>query len=429
MARSEDVFSIIPVGPTDTVVTSNNANLQDLNSGVLGFYRSGSNLSIFDDGVTTLESPVREFFVAYGHGSTAGQPATKLRKSAGQSIQVNNIVNYNVRPYTPPQLMALDIANLCADCESTYTVRVQFQTPEIYQKIGTVGKIKSFSVTTGCCDDCATCPAYDTNLLVRDMRNLINADEENLVTAEIIAVAALTIAGDSTSQDYAPGDVIDVEDDLTIAIAKYSADNTDDDNTNDTVLTLRLTATAEAVETFCDVNTSYAYPRGIKLIASLAGDWQDNCCSSAAITTATALAYEEGSGYDFHWREYEANGWNGLNKAFRQSSALNGLVVRDPDVESLVDATANYHTIIIQHDHKSQSAWLDYSSPLHTVILVNTANDTALDDIVRTLDAIVAQVNFDRLVDDVAAIDSDTDVDTNLAPTSGASDAEDDTQG
>ena len=392
MSRNNDVFQILVTKGNEPVLPAD-SKLEDLKPGQIGVFNSNTNLSI--DG----SSPVKEFFLAVGVDRDGDGVTEAINTSAGQVIQTRNVRFYDFRPHTAPKPMILELSDYKANCDTDYAVRLEFRNQEIYRRQGYNQFTHTYAVRTACCEDCADCPSGDMNEITKLMMEAMNTDEYGLVTAEAIAVDALTIATHGTSADYAVGAVIPLEEfDAIIAFNAVQPDDTTKVSTK-----IRMTTNAVAVNNFCSINLKYYHPRQTVIIPSLVEGF--NCTGKATITQEAA--FEEGSGYDVKQKEYHAGGWNGKPGPYRVSTATG---LSKEEFEYFADPKVKYDQLALTYDQFSVGGWQEYLNHLATEIAIPADETTTRDSLVAVLDAIVGPSGFDALSDDAASADVDPTV-------------------
>lgn len=385
--RNNDVFQVLVTKGNQAVLAKNQA-ISALAPGQLGAFDSNTNLSI-----DSTSSPIpREFYLAVGIDRTGSATLEDIRKSAGQLIQRQGIRAYSFRPHTAARPMIVTIGGYKANCETDYTVRVEFRNSAIYRVQGFNQFSKAYTVTTGCCDECAEgCDTADANTLTKLFVEAINGDVAALLTAKIIARQDIDSGTVGTSVDYNAGDVVTAAD-LLVMIA-YNADSgtADEDKvyTDFSIESKPLPATS-----YNQVNLHYHKFLSTVLVVSLVDGFN---CSGVATTTQEA-AYEEGSATNIQNKEYHASGWNGAGSYVLSETTG----TPKGNIEYLTDPTKKYDQFWVEYDQTSESGWLEYMNPLSTLVANPEADTTARASIATLLDALTPD-SFDNLADEAAA--------------------------
>lgn len=348
---------------------------------------------------------VKDFYIAVGIDSTGDAVKDDICTSAGQMIQKRNIKEYSFRPHTPAKPMIFTLSDYSAECEKEYGIKLEFRNQDVYARQGYVQFIKSYLYTTGCCDSCDTgCPSGDANEVTVGLCDVVNNDENGLVIAEAIARQAVTIATHGTSVDYAEGDVMTKAD--VQALITYNAANP----TTAVYTDLQFTTVPVKVNSFCNVNLKYKYPRFTVVIPSKVRGFDQNVagfdCTGVFETTQEPVA-EEGNGYDVRQKEYNAGGWNGNPGPYRTSLAT-GVAF---DIDYKADASVKYDQFHLEYDQFSVAGWGEHLNNLSTMIAIPATDTNTRDAFAAIIDGLVAPFGFDALADDTATADVDPTVD------------------
>jgi len=180
MAKNNDVFSIIPIsGATAKCIVDTSKTPGDLAAGEVGVfdYKTGKAMN------ATTALAVSEFFVAAAVDTTGDGVADEILKSAGTKIAVKGIQSYELKCYTATTEQVIDVHSYTADCDTSYGLKIEFNTDEKYMNYGFNQAAKSFMVKTACCDGCESCGTGNCAELTRLLIADINGDEDGLVTA------------------------------------------------------------------------------------------------------------------------------------------------------------------------------------------------------------------------------------------------------
>tara|TARA_R110002110_G_scaffold199437_1_gene410219 strand:+ start:352 stop:1794 length:1443 start_codon:yes stop_codon:yes gene_type:complete len=180
MAKNNDVFSIIPIsGATAKCIVDVTKSPGDLLAGEVGVfdYKTGKAMN------AAAAALASEFFVAAAVDTTGDGVADEILTSAGTKVTAKGIQSYELKCYTPTVEQVIDVHSYTADCDTSYGLKIEFNTDEKYMNYGYNQAAKSFMVKTECCEGCESCGTGNcaelTKLLIAD----INADEDGLVTA------------------------------------------------------------------------------------------------------------------------------------------------------------------------------------------------------------------------------------------------------
>ena len=184
MAKNNDVFSIIPIsGATAKCIVDVTKSPGDLLAGEVGVfdYKTGKAMN------AAAAALASEFFVAAAVDTTGDGVADEILTSAGTKVTAKGIQSYELKCYTPTVEQVIDVHSYTADCDTSYGLKIEFNTDEKYMNYGYNQAAKSFMVKTECCEGCESCGTGNcaelTKLLIAD----INGDEDGLVTATSFA--------------------------------------------------------------------------------------------------------------------------------------------------------------------------------------------------------------------------------------------------
>lgn len=389
MSQNNDVFSVLVTSGNQAVLPAGQS-ISDLSPNQVGFFDANTNVSI--------AGPAREFFIAVGIDSTGDGTVDSIMDSAGQKIQKDQIGDLSFRGHTASRPMIVNVADYKADCDTDYTIRVEFRNMQIYRTQGYNQFTKAYSIRTACCEDCASCPSGDGNEITIKMIEEINAQEDGLLVAEAIARQAVTIATHGTSVDYAEGDVMTIAD----VEALITFNQAQPDETTKVFSDLKLTSVELKVKAFCNINLMYFYPRQTKLVVSLTEGFSCN----GAVEVVQEYAAEEGNGYDVRQKEFHAGAWNGNPGPYVLSPATGTA----RDINYRASSTEKYDQFVLTYDQFSLAGWLHHLNDLATIVAIPEADTVTRNSFATTLDAIMAGEGFDPLADDAAAVSTDPDV-------------------
>lgn len=383
MARNNDVFQIL-VTKGNQVTLPKNKKVTDLLPGQIGVFNFSTNLSVDNEWAGSGES-VPKFYVAVGVDKDGDGVTDDIVKSRGSYIPSRGLVAYSYRPHTAGQHMKVVLKDYTADCETEYGIKLELRNQEIYRSQGYNQFTKTYSIKTACCKGCEqTCPSGDANEITKLLFTNISSDSVGLVKANILPRGSVAAAGVTP----------DVNGYLTLAqvdtIMAYNATQTDP---ADYVYTnLEIETITQKINSFCEVNLKYFYPRETVAIVTKIEGFK---CNGAVEVTQQA-AFEEGSGYDIKQLEYKTLGWD--VSPYRLST-LNG--VADQRTYNTV-ASEKYDQIVLTYDQFSIGAWLEYLNNEATIIAVPEADTVTRDNILWILDTFSKASGLDALEDDAA---------------------------
>lgn len=378
MNRDNDVFQVLVTSGNEAVKAAG-SSLEELADGEIGVFDNETNLTVDVTSMGTNGVP-KGFYIVVNNGGT-------LSSSTGQFIQTKGLHTYTFRPHTAGQDMIVDIAMTRAECETDYTVKMNFNNAQIRRRIGYINFTKSFSVRTeDCVGDQTT---VDANVVLQLLKDAIDADGS--VGTELVAATAFDGVTPVLSQAYAIDDVISDEDDIS-AILTHNEENPGDEG----YMKLRLTTSPQERYRSNDINMRYFYGRNTTIETSLVGGFD----RTASVETVQNIAYEEGLGYDIKQKEYIAMGWNERGGDIYRVNTLTGLPV---EMDYFIDEKEQYDQINLGYNFRSNAGWHEYESSLRTLIAIPAASDVTRDSLIPVLDVIAESRGFDALADDASA--------------------------
>jgi hypothetical protein len=396
MSRNNAVTSIL-VTSGDSAPLAAGATIDTLSPGQIGVFDANTKLSV--DG----SANVRDIFIAVGVDKTGSATLEDIVTSAGQKIQVKNVVGYNFREHSAAQPQIALISDYVGKCGYDYTFKVEFRNQQIYRTQGFNQFTKPYSFRTDSCTGCEDCPSGDANEVTLKLLNAIAQDIDGLLTAVPVARQALTIITHGTSANYAAGEVMSVAD--VEAILAYNAGEANE--ALHVFSDVQVTSVPLAVNDYCKVNLLYFHPRQTIMIPSVV----DGFGTETNVTVTQEAAFEEGNGYDIAQKEFHAAG-NQQNKPYVISDSTGVPISYD----IFADKSEKYDQFTLEYDLKSSAGWLEYENNLRTVIAIPNQDTATRDGLAAILDGLLGQatVGFDALADDAAAADTG---DTVVSPT------------
>lgn len=239
----------------NTVLAAGN-DLDDLialGEGAIGIFNAATNTSI--DAATALG--VKEIYLASTYLDVDGT-TLKIRKSAGQSIQVGGIKSVTKKAKVTAVNQVDTITMPPAVVGTEYAIRLDFKNAEITSNIGYL----AFSETYSFVATVTTNTALATGLAAA-----INADDKGFVVA--------TTSGAN----------------------------------------LILTTKASAIQSYFQINLKYVKTRQTAMDVALVQGFDP---AVTTVVKTTAAVYPQGLGYDIRQKEYEAYGWN--SSVYRQQA-------------------------------------------------------------------------------------------------------------
>lgn len=384
MARNNDVFQVLVTSKNQNILGVGN-KITSLQPGQLGVFDFDTNISI--DG----SLPVRNFYLAVGVDKDGDGVIDDVVKSRGSHIQKRNIVYYSYRPHTAGKPMKVVLKDYTAECETEYGIKLEFRNQNIYTIQGYNQFTKTYSIVTSCCNGCQpTCPSGDANEITSLLYQNVMNDSTGLVKVHILP------RGDVSAAGVTPDPITGY---LTLAdLATIMAYNATQPDPSTYVYTdLEFETVTQAINTFCQINLNYLYPREGVVIASKIMGFKCN----GTLEVTQNVSFEEGSGYDIKQLEYMALGWD---VSPYRLSALNGVA---QERAYNTDVKAKYDMIALTYDQHSIGAWLEYLNNEATMIAIPTTDTDTRTSLLNVLDLIAQPLGFDTLSDDAAISNPD----------------------
>lgn len=148
-------------GSAVTAIAANKVGLVDVSTGLT---------------VATISDAVGSFYFYFnGKASQLFENATGVATTAAYNAAVDKKIT---------------VSPGAVSCETEYMLKIRFEGEAIAKSYGYNDLVKTFSFTTGCCDDCSTdCPTGDCDELTAGLMAAINADTDNLLTATVVTNA------------------------------------------------------------------------------------------------------------------------------------------------------------------------------------------------------------------------------------------------
>ena len=388
MSRDNDVFKVL-VTKGNQAVLGPNLKVDNLADGQIGVFNADTNMSID----ATLAAKTKDFYLAVGVHS--GGELASVRQSSGNEIQSEKITDYTFKPHSAGRPQIVEVENFSAKCDSDYALKIEFLNAKIWRNMGYTPYSHTFVVRTGCCVDCTDdCNTADPAEMVKLFVQRINNSNVKLVSAQAVAVDAITTANNGTSVDYAAGAVITNLDDIDDIIA---FNKTQSDEANKINVKLRLTSKPidASMSNIGGIDLKYYNQRETTMVVSFA----DGFSCGGKITITQDAAFEQGNGYDVQQREYKTLGWQSDSGVYRQSS-VTGMPWQN--IKFYANADAKYDKIALEYQHEAQGGWLDYKNELATEIAIPESDTVTRNGLLTILDVFAGKVGKDAKLDDAA---------------------------
>lgn len=374
MSTTNPVFQVLVV-KTSTSLAAAGTDPSALADGQIGIFSHVTHKALDASSDRGLS---REFYFAVGKG-TPGSKEQEIIRSAGQFIQRKYVTGETLRHWTAavPQINFY-APNTAMKGGVEYGVKIMFQSNETTLSYGQNIPSKTFVLMPPVAN--ALTGEADHTEYLKNLRDLINSDTEQLVLAEVWDPAANSGAGA-------------VLNNAQITTWKGVGGNATK------FLQLRLTFAAETTKGSTPINQNYFNARGYRgTVVPVVGD--NIPTANFTITRGQALAYEEGSGYDINELLYEAGGWEGKPGPYR-TNAVNGLAKNNmPDY---VNPTDKFFQYDLTYDFYSVAGWQENLNNLRTTVCIpaGSANQTLITAFTTVMDAIL-NGQYTALADDAS---------------------------
>ena len=384
--RNNDVSKVL-VTTGDQDVLAAGQPISALSAGQVGFFNADTLVAV-DEGTTAIPNKI---LIAVG--------GDKVLFSGGQYVDIKRTANIAYRPHTPGQDQKVKITNFVdGECDADYNVKIELRDQQKYRSQGYNQFTKTFSVRTGCCVGSQI--SVDGNDIALLLKGAINLDQGGEFSAIMTARQPLTNATHGTAGDISAG--AEVPDSDIAALVAYNAANDPS-----VYVDVEITFNSLAIKEFSSINLQYYHPRQIVGIVS---PLEDMVCIGASVEQVQALAFTEGSGYDVQQKEYHETVTEvGSYKTFAVSGTAKPRKFQ-------ADSSLNYDQFDFEYALKSNSGWLEYENPIHTLLAIPSTASTTLAAVAAVIDNLWAGQGFDEVATDVTAANDDPTV---LEPTSG----------
>lgn len=337
----------------------------ELAVGQAGVFDYHTGLSI--DASLAATGSNRAIYIAMGIDTEGGSTLNGIVKSP--IIYKDRVTGYTMRCYTKPQDKIVEVSDICADCETDYTLKILVRTPSDFHVLGAQRNPFIYTYRTACCGCNADCPTGDCSEWAIGFYNLINDDPRGIFTAKLFAKAD---AGNLSATEISAED----------AAAAVAADPTD-------CPVLRIYGSTEAYKDFC-VETKQLAPMYLDFEVVTTGF---NCCGS--VDTLQELSFGEGVGLALKMMESWASGY-GEAGPYRQGAT--GAFYDRPLYAS---KSGKYDQIVIEAEKNEPKGGFDRgNNPIQIIIGVPYADTTTGGGILDILDPLFAKNGFDALKND-----------------------------
>jgi len=352
--RNNDVPEIL--FPTNATLLGAGNTVSDLAVGQLGMFSEATGLSITE--------PTENFFLAVGLDNDGDGVVDDVRKSAGRNIQPGNILYATRQDYVAPVDQVVDITDIEVKCGDSFGIKIEARNEQIYNFQGTVQYRETFVAKADECDACAdnSCAEANVAKLVKDIVLQAKLGKDPFFKVEAISSAGAVLT------DEALQAIVDATEAL-------------EDKSTQEKVGIRVTAIANKVQQFANVNLDYVQARQTQVFITAVGE----LTNKYTITENTALVYEQGSGYDVRELEFNSIGFREGNTGAYRIGAITGL---PNEVAYESDLKKKYTVFTLAYDHKHRNgSWLQYDNALATYFVVEDggAAVATVNDLLATL--------------------------------------------
>lgn len=315
------------------------------NNGSVGF----TDVSTLADGVVAFVTPQGVSLSAAQLAAAKEFEILKVQKTGstvtGFQRTLNPIRKSSIRSITlVPESTGLDqVVNVSASsltCNTDYLIKLGITNIANFTEGGQKPMSKVYAMNSGCCEACEGCGEADCHEFWIEFKDVINADTDGLVTAELLAPDAVAV------------DDVAINDEAVRALG------------DGVCPVLRLTILTPALQDFCGIPDVYGYPNVATATVTALGGFE---CSST-VTVIQDACFPRTSGYDVAEQQFAAEG-------FYQGSivrrAVNGERFQST---SQVEATktASYLALTIEWDGTTESGFTQYQDPGATTIYIDS---------------------------------------------------------
>lgn len=374
--RNNDVPEIL--FPTKATLLAAGNTVSDLAVGQLGMFSEATGLSITE--------PTENFFLAVGLDNDGDGVVDDVRKSAGRNIQPGNILYATRQDYVAPVDQVVDITDIEVKCGDSFGIKIEARNEQIYNFQGTVQYRETFVAKADECDACAdnSCTEANVAKLVKDIVLQAKLGKDPFFKVEAISAEGTVLT------DEALQTIVDATEAL-------------EDKSTQEKVGIRVTAIANKVQQFANVNLDYVQARQTQVFITAVGE----LTNKYTITEKTALVYEQGSGYDVRELEFNSIGFREGNTGAYRIGAITGL---PNEVAYESDLKKKYTVFTLAYDHKHRNgSWLQYDNALATYFVVENggAAVATVNDLLATLVGDKSYLAHDGDIKGVLATPSD----------------------
>lgn len=341
---SEVTHVLVNVG--DQTILADGSLVGNLAVGQFGVFNE---LGVARDGVSAVEG--EPFFIA-----TTLADGTVVRTDM---ITATGIRSVSVVCASAAVQQVIDITDICADCASDYSVRLDINHPAAWHTYGFQPFLKTFTASTACCGSAGTASCTE---LVRSLRNEINADTEALVTASARNPVGLAELNDAALDAWDEG------------VSGCPV--------------LRIAVNALADPAFNSIPYKHVYPELVTVTATVSGF---SCCSPATtVANSTAPVIAEGDGSLVRYEEYQYA--SNMNNGGRYPITQSG-VVFDRQYNGV--AATTYSSVTIEYDEPVSAGFQRHDSPKAVRLWIPTAAANTEDNLGNILDVLAPGYGID----------------------------------
>lgn len=335
MSRHNIPTSILTITATDTFnnVSSPVADVSALNDGTLIFVNPLGRAGL--SAAQLLAAKEFEILKVQKSGSTVTGFQSTLNP-----IPKAGLRKITVAPVSTGRDQYVNVEASTLTCDTDYMIKLQLDSPAFYTENGQKPPVKTYAINSGCCAPCEGCGEGDCKAFWKELRALINADEDNLVTAYLKDPDAKGV-GDPDLNDAAVND-------LAEGVCPV----------------LQLKTNLQSIAAFCSFPDVYGYPNMVTAVVTALGGFE---CSST-VTTIQDACHVRHLGVDVREQQakYEAFYQGSIVRRADRGEAFQGA---GSGVDA--DATASYVAITFDWDTEYSNGMSQYQDPGQTTIYVD----------------------------------------------------------
>lgn len=260
-----------------------NTSADALTDGQFGIFAEGSTTSIPNTVTSFADLPQKFKFISKVGGKTY---------FTADYIDKDTLKNQKEKAYTAQQVNIWSAIIENCDCMKSVLLKINIDEDSLIRRDGLTWTHSDFVIELSpkeleCLCDCTGKGVYENHVMTKLFFDKIQALNSPFYEAEVQDESGNVLADSAAIQAF---------------IDANQADNTDDDETNDSEkLVLFLKGKAQPAPNYKDLEVNYIYPRGVKLNPAIIVNDE----TGIAFTQVQTLGFEQGSGYDMRAEEFD----------------------------------------------------------------------------------------------------------------------------